>query len=79
MGMDMCLVMRKPVRGFCDQVRLKPACSATETSWRLEILDIETRGIILSKQRIRKADAQADLRLCCSHMAKTGFLKTWFI
>ena len=22
-------------------------------------------------------DAQADLRLCCSHMAKTGFLMTW--
>ena len=25
-------VMRKPVFGVCDQVRLKPACSATETS-----------------------------------------------
>ena len=23
------------------------------------------------------ADAQADLRLCCSHMAKTDFLMTW--
>ena len=23
---------RKPVFGVCDQVRLKPACSATETS-----------------------------------------------
>ena len=22
-------------------------------------------------------DAQADLRLCCSHMAKTGFLMKW--
>ena len=22
-------------------------------------------------------DAQADLHLCCSHMAKTGFLMTW--
>ena len=63
--------------GISDQVRLKLACSATETSWRLEILDIETTGIILSKQRI--ADAQADLRLCCSHTAKTGFLMTWLI
>ena len=26
------LVTRKPVFGICDQVRLKPACSATETS-----------------------------------------------
>ena len=25
-------VMRNPVFGVCDQVRLKPACSATETS-----------------------------------------------
>ena len=24
-------------------------------------------------------DAQADLHLCCSHMAKTGFLMTWLI
>ena len=29
-------------------------------------MDIETRGII-----------QADLRLCCSHTAKAGFLMTW--
>ena len=43
-------VMRKPVFGVCDQVRLKPACSAVETSKRLEISDIETRGIILSRQ-----------------------------
>ena len=25
------------------------------------------------------ADAQADLHLCCLHMAKTGFLMTWLI
>ena len=25
------LIMRKPVFGVCDQARLKPACSATET------------------------------------------------
>ena len=39
---------------------------------------------ILSRQRITKilircADAQADLCLCCSHMAKAGFLMTWLI
>ena len=48
----MSLITRKPVFGVCNQVRLKPACSATETSQCLEILDIETRGIILSKQWI---------------------------
>ena len=26
------LIMRKPAFGVCDQVRLKPACSATEAS-----------------------------------------------
>ena len=45
----------KPVCGVCDQVRLKPACSATKTSKHLEISDIETRGIILSKQQTTKA------------------------
>ena len=36
----------KPVFGVCDRGRLKPAWAATE----LEISDIETRGIILSRQ-----------------------------
>ena len=50
--------MRKHVFGVCDQVRLKPACTVTEARQMLEILAIETL-----------ADAQADLHLCCSHMA----------
>ena len=50
----MSLVTRKPVFGVSDQVRLKPVCTAIETSWRLEILNVETTGIILSKQRITK-------------------------
>ena len=33
-------VTRKPIFGVCDQLRLKPACSATETSQRLAMLDI---------------------------------------
>ena len=47
-------VTRKPVFGVCDHVRLKPVCSATEASWSLEISDIETRDIILSRQRTTK-------------------------
>ena len=43
-------VKRQPVFGVCDQGRLKPACTATEASQRLEIWDLETRGIILSRQ-----------------------------
>ena len=42
--------MRKPVFGVFDQVRLKPACSASAARKRLEISDTKTRGIILSKQ-----------------------------
>ena len=46
--------MRKPVCGVCDQVRHKPACAATETSYSLKILNLERRGIILSRQRTTK-------------------------
>ena len=48
------LVMRKAVFGVCDRVRLKPASIATEASQRLEISDIETRDIILSRQQTTK-------------------------
>ena len=47
-------VVRNPVFGS-DQVRLKPACSATEATWSLETLDITSIGIILSRQRRIKA------------------------
>ena len=42
------------VFGSLQPVKAKPACSATETSKRLEISDIDTRDIILSRQRIKK-------------------------
>ena len=51
----MSLVTRNPVFGVCDQGRLKPACAATEARQRFEISDIETRGIILSRQWTTKA------------------------
>ena len=47
-------VTRKPVFGVCDQGRLKPACATTEARKRLEILDIQTKGIILYRQRTTK-------------------------
>ena len=43
-------VMRKPVFGVFDQVRLKPACSASEASWSHEIFDLASIGITLSGQ-----------------------------
>ena len=48
-------VMRKPAFGVSDQVRVKPAYSATETSYRLEILTIASGGVIPSRQRTTKA------------------------
>ena len=79
---EMSLVTRKPVFRVWDQVRLKPVCSATKTSQGREILDIASRGIILSKQQKQRrwwdcANVQADMRLCCLHMAKTDFPMTW--
>ena len=44
-------VTRKPVFGVCDQLRLKPACSADETSQGLAILAIASRGVLLSCQQ----------------------------
>ena len=58
----MSYVMRKPVFGVFDQVRLKPACSASEASYSHEILDLASIGIILSRQRTTKA--QISLRGC---------------
>ena len=77
----MSLVTRKPVFGACDQSRLKLACSASEASQRLEILDVAIKGIILSKQRttkllIRLRDWSAPLLFA---YGKTGFLMTWLI
>ena len=44
----MSLVLRKPVFGVADQVRHKPVCTATEDGERLEISDLESRGIVES-------------------------------
>ena len=52
----MSLVTRKSVFGMYDQVRLKPASTADETPWNLEISAIASNGgIILSRQRTTKA------------------------
>ena len=52
-----CMIVFEPSRGKADnavseQVRHKPACKdfldLTEDSYKLEILDLESRGIVLS-------------------------------
>ena len=67
----MSLVTRKPVFGVCDQVRHKPACTAAETTQGLEILDIASIGIILSKQWSAKALIR--LRGCAAWSARLLF------
>ena len=63
--------MRKPVFGVSDQVRLKHACAVTEASYRLEISDIETRGIILSWQRTTNMPITARMRrLICTSVVR---------
>ena len=46
---------RKPVFGVSDQVMLKQACSATETSYKIEILRLASLDMILSNKQITKA------------------------
>ena len=45
---NLSLVVRKPVFGVSDQVRHKPGCTTTEDGKRLEISDLDRRGILLS-------------------------------
>ena len=52
-----------------DQVRHNPGCTVTEAGWKLEILDLRRRGIVLSCSENKGADQlrgyrEADLRLC---------------
>ena len=62
---------RKPVFRVCDQVRLKPACSATERLASLEILVLANIGIMLSRQR--KTKVLIRLRGCAGRAAPLLF------
>ena len=77
------LVSRKPLFRVCDLVMLKPFCSATETSYNIEIWHnkLAASTIILSRKRITKTrsdftGAQADLCLCCLQAIKSSILVT---
>ena len=75
-------VMRKRVFGVCDQVRLEPACSATQRRESHEIAKKETRDIILSRQRTTKALIRLRRWTGLSVpvlFANTGFLVIWLI
>ena len=65
--------MRKPVFGVYDQVRLKPACSATEASENHEIANIETRYCTIYAANNKGADQTARTRrLICAFVDGIG-------
>ena len=59
------LVARKSVSGFGDQVILKLACSATQTRYNIEILNVVSWSIVPSRQR--------RLCFCCLHATKSSY------
>ena len=75
----MSCVARKPVFGVSDQVWHKLGCTATEDSYRLQILDQGSRGIVLSIcSKNKDADqlcgySATDLRICFCIYAKSRF------
>ena len=65
--------MKKHVFGVSNLVRHKPGCAVTEDGSRLEISDLESRGIVLSIYTAQ---------LICVFViayAKAGFLTTQLI
>ena len=75
--------LRKWLRGL-QLLEIEPhhekTCSATENSQSLGSLYKEIIGIMLSRVGITRALIRlGGLRLCCSHLAKIGFVMTRFI
>ena len=61
--------MRKSVFGVSDKMRLKPVSSATETSWKIEILPVHSkfRYDTFQKSNNKVADQSALMRrLVCA-------------
>ena len=68
---NMSHVMRKTVYGGLQLGKLKPACSATETSNSLEMLDLESIGIMQSRQRTTKVLIRLQMhRLICAFVVR---------
>ena len=73
------LNMTKPVFGVSDKGRLKQVTSATETSYKIEILFVASLNMIPSKNKGADQSAQAGLHLCCLRTPNTGFLASRYI
>ena len=66
--------MRKPTIWVSDQVRHKPACTVTEDGWRLEILDLESRGIVAKTKALISFAVTA--KLICAFVF--AYADCWF-
>ena len=69
-----------PSVGVFDKVRLKPTCSAIETSLDIKILGVASRNVKPENEKQRCfmdcADGQAGLRLCFSYtIVRFSFLE----
>ena len=65
--------MKKNNNVVFEQVLHKPSCTSTEDGWRLEILDLESKGIVLSQFTAKL------IFTFVLHMQIAGFLMTWLI
>ena len=76
---------REHMSGVSTRVMLKQACSATKTSWKIDISLAASLNMILSKKQITNvlislcrcagwSSVQTGLHLCCWQTLKTGFL-----
>ena len=71
----MSLDMRKPVWGVSHQVIPKPAYSAAETTYNIEILLMASLDVItLSNEQITKADCMDAQALVCVFVVHKVFL-----
>ena len=63
---NMALVAREPVVGVSDKAIFKPVCSASVTSYKIEISPPESLDTLPEY-------SQAGLRLCCSQTSEDRF------
>ena len=65
------LVARNPVFGVSDKTTLKPVCSASKTSLKIEISPVASLDMLLSIKRITMA--LISLRVCAGRSARSLF------
>ena len=66
--------MRKQVFGVSDQVPHRPGCTTTQDGWRLEISDLESRGIVAKTKGLISFAVTA--KLICGFVF--AYAKSWF-